>query len=112
MKKHEPKLCRTESCNAPILWAQVLKGDRKSAVKRKPDGKPQAMPVNFQPTTDSRARVVLFDREGTIVAYVLKEGEAPLAGEQLRIAHHITCPGADDWRNRQKHGRGRSRRGR
>jgi len=104
---HQPKVCR--SCGAAILWAQVLEDDRKT-VKMKPRRcnlatlEAQVMPVDWQPNPDGR--VICMDRDGAIVAFVLKAAEAPPEGARPRTAHHQTCPDAQKWkRNQGRRGR-------
>jgi hypothetical protein len=89
---HLPKPCR--SCGAPVFWAQVV--DSGGVLVRKENGRPQALPVDAEPTPDGN--VVLRDREGSITAYVLKKREQPPAGAKTRKAHHATCPQASSWR--------------
>ena len=99
--KHQAHLCG--SCSASILWAMVLEEDRKT-VKTKPrrcnlePAKPQMMPVDYAPSTDPKARVVCLARGRSIVAYVLKKDEVPAPGVRLRIAHHLTCKHAAQWK--------------
>jgi hypothetical protein len=98
---HEPKACR--SCGAAIYWAQLV--DEAGAVVLKPDGRPKAIPVDAQPT--EKGNVQLYARKTGIVARVFGNDQAQqirdaawaLGGKHsLRMAHHATCPQADQWR--------------
>jgi len=93
---HDAKTCR--SCNAQILWVQVIGPDGQP--KQKPDGKVQVMPVDFEPHAEGR--VVVYDRNGSLVGRVLGRDEEPKIGEKTRRAHHITCAHAADWRAASK----------
>jgi hypothetical protein len=90
--QHDPHECR--SCTARILWVQVLGAD--GQLKRKPGGKVQVMPVDYEPHPEGR--VVVYDRDGSLVGRVLGRDEEPKIGEKTRRAHHITCVHAADWR--------------
>jgi hypothetical protein len=86
---HDPKKCR--SCQASIFWAKTEAG--------------RSMPVDAHPHPDGR--VILADRGGTIVARMLKEGEAARPGEVPRRPHHMTCPQAAAWHGASGKKRGR-----
>lgn len=97
---HKGTVCR--SCNARILWGQLI--DASGERQRKPDGKFKAIPVDFEPSP--AGNVVLFDRHGDettrgIVARVLRRGESPPPGAKLRTPHFATCPNADKHRSKR-----------
>ena len=79
--------CRTETCNAPIVWARTGNG--------------KLMPVDAEPSTYGNVRV--FSIQGIVQARVVIEEEAermrrdPLA-VPLRTSHFVTCRRSDDWR--------------
>lgn len=99
-------LVKTCECGKPFLFAKVLADD--GSIKLKPDGKPQWMPVDYDPVPDGN--VILYQRGDDLVAKVLKEGELPAPGEKRRFAHHKTCEQRAKFQRQR--GRGRGGRGR
>jgi hypothetical protein len=92
---HLPKKCA--SCGADILWGQLL--DEKGLRQQKPDGRYKAIPIDFAPVPNGN--VLVFERAGQgIVCRVLKRGEVPPAGAQLRVSHFATCVNAAQHRRR------------
>lgn len=96
--QHEPKRC--SSCQAPILWAQLIDeyGDR---VVDDETGRPKSLPVDFEPAPKGNVRV--FDRHGSVVARVLagdeleqvrRQAEVLKVSPRLRLSHFVTCPNA------------------
>ena len=83
---HLPKSC--SSCSAPIYWAQL------------PSKK--SVPVDVEPTPDGN--ILLFDRDGSVQARVLKKGEEPPPGAKRRLSHFVTCPHAAKHRKIGRHG--------
>jgi hypothetical protein len=96
--------CRTETCQAPIVWARTVTG--------------KVMPVDAEPSDDGNIR--LYERQGIIRAevvtavkisssswradpttiqttYVPLEAARSQAGP-LRTSHFATCQRAADWR--------------
>lgn len=82
--------CRTETCQAPIIWARTKTG--------------KLMPVDAEPSPDGNVRV--FEVQGNVHARVVTDEEAermrrdPLA-VPLRTSHFVTCQRAADWRSKR-----------
>lgn len=72
--------CRSEQCQAPIIWARTTSG--------------RSMPVNADPTPDGNIAVEV--RQGMIMAIVYPE---PI--RDGRTSHFMTCPAAHAWRKRK-----------
>lgn len=105
----EPHTCKgskgAPGCGAPIFWAQVLDehGQRIFYEDGRGQRRTKSMPVDVTPTP--RGNVVLYQRQGEgVVCRVLRGGESPPAGAQLRTSHFATCPHA------KSHRKGRARR--
>jgi hypothetical protein len=79
--------CRTQTCNAPIVWARTAGG--------------KLMPVDAEPSADGNVR--LWDQQGFVWARVVSADDAermrrdPLA-VPLRTSHFVTCSRPADWR--------------
>jgi hypothetical protein len=79
--------CRTETCNAEIVWARTETG--------------KLMPVDAEPSGVGNVRV--FAVQGIVCARVVSAEDAermrrdPLA-VPLRTSHFVTCQRAADWR--------------
>lgn len=81
--------CRTEECQAPIVWARTRAG--------------RLMPVDAEPVGESGGGTVwLIAKQGFVRAYVAPDDKLwPLNQDQkaaLRTSHFATCQRAADWR--------------
>jgi hypothetical protein len=95
--RHDPKVCASASCGAPILWAQLL-DDAGQRIRRDDHKGWKSIPVNFDPDP-VKGNIVLWHRKGEgIVARVLSKGEQPPPGSRLRTSHFATCPAAKRFR--------------
>lgn len=75
--------CR--SCGAEIVWAETVRG------KRQP----------IDPLPVEKGKIVLREREGKApLAIVVDVDPLPGMSEPKHLAHHATCPDAEQWRRR------------
>jgi hypothetical protein len=77
--------CRTETCNAEIVWARTKTG--------------KLMPVDAEPSGDGN--VELFAMQGNVWGRVITaELIDALPGQypRLRTSHFVTCQRPADWR--------------
>jgi hypothetical protein len=91
-----------KSCNARIFWAQVV--DRDGHLVPKDNGQKghKAMPIDYDPPLTG-GNVICARRAGdTVVARVLRRGEEPPPGANLRTSHFATCPEAAQHRRSKK----------
>ena len=93
--------CRTETCQAPIVWARTKTG--------------KLMPVDAEPSADGNVQVYV--RQGIVHAKVLTSAEAEWVAAfaktlfaavggvdpvpVLRTSHFVTCSRAADWRSKR-----------
>lgn len=82
--------CRTETCQAPIIWARTRTG--------------KMMPVDAETSADGNVR--LYERQGVVRAHVLTNDELAnyvLTPPEmvLRTSHFVTCSRAADWRSKR-----------
>lgn len=79
--------CRTETCQAPIIWARTKTG--------------KSMPFDAQPSQGGTFRVLR--RQGFTYGLVVRGKDLQRAradSEPLYTSHFATCPAAPDWRKR------------
>lgn len=78
--------CR--SCGRPILWCTSVATGR-------------AMPVDADPTPDGNVEVTEHPDPAASMLRAVVHAQPPLGSPPLRMAHHATCPQADEWRKRR-----------
>jgi hypothetical protein len=71
---------RCRSCGAPIIWARTTTG--------------KLMPLDAQP--NPAGNVTVDDDTSTVHA----TGQLGLDDDERWMPHFVTCPSADQWRNR------------
>ena len=76
--------CR--SCGAPIIWVETER-ERK-------------MPIDRMPTEDGNVEIIGM-KAGVQIVKVHRNANTPaLFAERRYTSHFVTCPNADEWRQR------------
>lgn len=99
----QTRRCRTEVCQARIVWVTLIKTDGRPA--------PKKHPVNADPDPKGNLEYSRGGFDNPVVRALTQEQQADPAQAERYTSHFSSCPAAEGWRQQQAAKKRQRRRG-